>query len=280
MRALENVATKKDTGGDMGRTKAVDSHDKSPHAWIGVALITGFILMYIIDKLPQYAFASTTTAQPYHISLNDLSRGLHRESSPQHDSEIDGFLQTSRAGQGQSRSFATTTGLVIHAAADGVALGASSSSANTGLSFIIFLAIMVHKAPAAFGLTSVLLKQGQSKRTARVHLLLFSLATPTGALFTWLFAHSLGAGAMENAQNTKWWTAMLLLFSGGTFLYVAMHTMQDIGRSPDLQMNEQINGTGEGREEGSDQQKPSPMSLVAAIFGMALPLFLRVGHAH
>jgi solute carrier family 39 (zinc transporter), member 9 len=139
---------------------------------------------------------------------------------------------------------------------------------------------MVHKAPAAFGLTSVLLKQGLSKRTARAHLLLFSLAAPTGAILTWLFARSLGAGAIGNAQTTKWWTGMLLLFSAGTFLYVAMHTMQEADHSPEIQQNGHVNGIGEGRDTQSQPDEPSPRDLLAAILGMVLPLFLQIGHAH
>lgn len=197
-----------------------DHHEeKSPHAWIGLALISGFVLMFLIDKLPQHASTSSKQSQqPYHISLDNLGRGLHLASSPGRDSESEAFVESERNPR-QSRSFATTTGLVIHAAADGIALGASTSSSNTSLSFIIFLAIMIHKAPAAFGLTSVLLKQGLSKRAARGHLLLFSLAAPAGALATWAVAHALGGGgSVGSEEGTKWWTGMLLLFSGGTFL--------------------------------------------------------------
>lgn len=76
---------------------------------------------------------------------------------------------------------------------------------------------MVHKAPAAFGLTSVLLKQGLGKRGARAHLVIFSLAAPMGALGTWVVVQTLGGGGGEE-QTTTWWTGVLLLFSGGTFL--------------------------------------------------------------
>lgn len=78
---------------------------------------------------------------------------------------------------------------------------------------------MIHKAPAAFGLTSVLLKQGLSKRAARGHLIIFSLAAPVGALGTWVLVSLLGGDHMEGERG-QWWTGMLLLFSAGTFLYV------------------------------------------------------------
>lgn len=79
---------------------------------------------------------------------------------------------------------------------------------------------MIHKAPAAFGLTSVLLKQGLGKRGARAHLFVFSLAAPVGAVGTWIVVRVLGGGGggVEEEMSTKWWTGVLLLFSGGTFL--------------------------------------------------------------
>ncbi|ERF75128.1 hypothetical protein EPUS_07817 [Endocarpon pusillum Z07020] len=271
----------KNTAGDSSEgATASKEHNDSPHAWIGVALIAGFILMFVIDKLPQYTSSSKPAPRPYHISLNDLGRGLQRTPSQEHDTGVDGFLQGGSTPQEHSRSFATTTGLIIHAAADGIALGASSSSADAGLSFIIFFAIMVHKAPAAFGLTSILLKQGLSKRTARTHLLFFSLAAPTGAILTWLFARTVGAGRIGNARNTTWWTGMLLLFSAGTFLYVAMHTMQEIESSHDIQQNGHVNGMVENTDTQSQSPKASLQDFMAAIFGMVLPLFLQVGHAH
>lgn len=77
---------------------------------------------------------------------------------------------------------------------------------------------MVHKAPAAFGLTSVLLKQGLTKRAARGHLIVFSLAAPVGAIATWVVVNALGGGKAGSEEDTKWWVGITLLFSAGTFL--------------------------------------------------------------
>lgn len=198
-------------GSGSGSGSKEDAKEKSsPHVWIGVSLISGFIVMYLVDKLPQFASSSTKQQQrPYHISLDNLGSGIGRGVSPA------GLLEPG-GGSKSSESFATTTGLVIHAAADGIALGASTSS--TSLSFIVFLAILVHKAPASFGLTSVLLRQGLTSRSIRGHLLIFSLAAPVGAIFTWLIAHTLMASHSSNSEATQWRTGILLLFSGGTFL--------------------------------------------------------------
>jgi zinc transporter 9 len=194
-----------------------DHHDDPPTFYIGFSLILGFILMFLIDKLPRHA---SENLQPppvtRHISLSNLSQDLG-SPSPHGDEESESFLSSLAPSPKQTRSLATTTGLVIHAAADGIAMGASASSSNTKLGFIIFIAIMVHKAPAAFGLTSVLLKQGLSKRAARGHLIVFSLAAPCGALSTWLLLNILG-GAHMDGERGQWWTGMLLLFSAGTFL--------------------------------------------------------------
>ncbi|EZF28671.1 hypothetical protein H109_06668 [Trichophyton interdigitale MR816] len=245
--------------------------DSGPHAWIGVGLVSGFILMYLVDKLPQYASSSSKQQQrPYHISLDNLGSGIGRGISPARTSGGGSRSGSSNAG------IATTAGLVIHAAADGIALGASTS--NMSLSLIIFVAIMVHKAPASFGLTSVLLKQGHTTKSARAHLLVFSLAAPVGALLTWVVAHTILAGHASDEQSTRWRTGMLLLFSAGTFLYVAMHTMQENPLEP-ARRESHANGYVDGRDP-PQRPKQSMRDLVASVVGMMLPLFLQVGHAH
>jgi zinc transporter 9 len=196
-----------------------DHHNDPPTFYIGFSLITGFILMFLIDKLPRHASENLQPPPPTrHISLDNLSQGLHSTAISSGDEESESFLQSLTPTPKQTRSLATTTGLVIHAAADGIAMGASATSSNTKLGFIIFIAIMIHKAPAAFGLTSVLLKQGLSKRAARGHLIIFSLAAPFGALTTWLLVNILGGGEHMEGERGQWWTGMLLLFSAGTFL--------------------------------------------------------------
>ena len=207
--------TKKPAAGKEGETKHGHDEVHMPTFSIGFSLILGFALMFLIDRLPQHATESLQGSTPAtrHISLDNLETSSVNGT----DVESEGFLTSLTPSPKQSRSLATTTGLVIHAAADGIAMGASATTSNTKLGFIIFVAIMVHKAPAAFGLTSVLLKQGLSKRAARGHLIVFSLAAPVGALGTYFLVSVLGGGSMEG-ESGQWWTGMLLLFSAGTFL--------------------------------------------------------------
>lgn len=184
-----------------------------PAFQIGLALIIGFVLMFLIDRLPRHAAERfQTRPASRHVSLDNLAG-----SSASGEEEADDFLGSFTPSPKQTRSLATTLGLVIHAAADGIAMGASATASNLSVGLIIFLAILVHKAPAAFGLTSVLLKQGVSKRAARVHLMVFSLAAPAGALATYSVISLIGGGSMDG-ESGQWWTGMLLLFSAGTFL--------------------------------------------------------------
>jgi zinc transporter 9 len=179
-----------------------EDHAESSHAWIGIALVLGFILMYLIDALS----SSHAPCRSQHIPLTQLD-----------NDEVDTH---SSIPNSKANGKATTIGLVIHSLADGIALGASSASteAQNSLGLIVFAAILVHKAPAAFGLTSVLLKQGLGKRAARAHLLVFSLAAPVGALVTWTLVNFLGSSRYAMEGDSTWWTGLVLVFSGGTFL--------------------------------------------------------------
>lgn len=199
-----------------------DDHTEVPSFEIGISLILGFILMFLIDRLPKHASDSMKSSVPQtrHVSLDNLSAGAGPEGDlSSMDNEADGLMGSLTPSPRRARSLATTIGLVIHAAADGIAMGASATASDMSLSFVIFFAIMIHKAPAAFGLTAVLLKQGLSKRAARGHLIVFSLAAPVGALTTYMLVTILrGGAAAEGDDSGTWWTGMLLLFSGGTFL--------------------------------------------------------------
>lgn len=265
-------------------------HVELPTFHIGLSMVLGFILMFLIDRIPRHAADRLATGpQMRHVSLDSLRPGSTL------DDEDDHFLGTPATSPKRSRSFATTAGLVIHAAADGIAMGAGATSSDTQLGLIIFVAIMLHKAPAAFGLSALLLKQGLSRRAARAHLLVFSLAAPFGALSTWAIIAVLGGGQLEGALG-KWWSGILLLFSAGTFLYdlrlsiitvaapkadrdryVAMHAMQEIGGS-----RHDHSGFSHGHAEMSanNSQRPQLRDTLVTVAGMLIPLVTQIGHHH
>ncbi|KAF2675382.1 Zinc/iron permease [Microthyrium microscopicum] len=222
------------------RATSKDEHDDDQNSSVvGISLVFGFALMYLIDVLPPLTFRQPSADS--HIPLTSL------DGEP---------LTPYKSPAGQSHAHATTIGLLIHSFADGIALGASSSVPAVGL--VVFAAIMLHKAPVAFGLTTALLKDGVNKRAVRGHLVLFSLAAPMGAFVTWAFIQLLAGGK----AGSTFWTGVALIFSGGTFLYVAMHSMQSSNH----------NGGGEASLQKAD--------VLYTLVGMLLPLLTRIGHGH
>ncbi|BFZ60373.1 hypothetical protein YB2330_001409 [Saitoella coloradoensis] len=114
-----------------------DEHDhgSSPHASIGIALICGFMLMYLVDRLPKDISASFSRKSKYHVAVDTMNlRALPTTNGP--DQEDEG------AQSPTGRNASTTVGLLIHATADGIALGASSATSNVALEAIVFFAIM------------------------------------------------------------------------------------------------------------------------------------------
>lgn len=52
---------------------------------------------------------------------------------------------SARRSGGRQKSVTATLGLVVHAAVDGVALGAAATTSQADVELIVFLAIMLHK---------------------------------------------------------------------------------------------------------------------------------------
>ncbi|KAG0291822.1 hypothetical protein BGZ96_004816 [Linnemannia gamsii] len=241
-----------------------EEEEDDAHKYIGLALLSGFILMFLIDQMgPTHAHSHNN-----HVSVADFTE-LHNLQLDDNNIRMPSAAGMN-AGGGKKRGNPITIGLVVHAAADGIALGASASRPE--LRFIVFLAIMLHKAPAAFGLSTVLLQHGFSRRQTRQQVGIFSLAAPIGALLTYIFIQL--SGHHEEA-SLHWWTGMLLLFSGGTFLYVAMHVMSEMNNTETSTGSSGYSVGGAGGDKGL-----SVVDVLCVIGGMVVPLILSVDHEH
>ncbi|KAK9462478.1 Zinc/iron permease [Lipomyces oligophaga] len=205
------------------------------HKYAGVALLAGFMIMYLIDKLPEYFNKSLANSRHIHRTSVDVSELRTFSTIDSAENGSNGYEMRSgevmndagNSAHAASQASALTTGLVIHAAADGIALGASAASTSSALELVVFFAILVHKAPAAFGMAAVLLRSGVSRRKVRQYLLIFALAAPLSAIMTWVGIVIVGTNVGYGAAGIRWWTGMILLFSGGAFLYVAIHVMNE-----------------------------------------------------
>ena len=143
---------------------------------MGLAILSGFVLMLLLE-------------------IFGLPHAVHHDE----DKHLLGL--------------SATIGLIIHAAVDGLAVGASvSSSTETGL--IVFVAIMLHKGPAAFGLSSFLQHIKIDKTKSQMYLLLFALSSPIVAILSFFTLQDSTFATDDNI-------GLALMFSAGTFIYVA-----------------------------------------------------------
>jgi len=100
-------------------------------------------------------------------------------------------------------------GFSFHNMLDGLALG--SSLVIPQLAPAVFFAIIAHKFPTTFSLTSILLFRRYSKRAVVLFLGLFSLTAPVGAILAFYLLRDLGEGIVTGAIGV----------SAGTFLAIA-----------------------------------------------------------
>lgn len=205
------------------------------HSMIGISLSLGFVFMLLVDNLCSHGH----------------SHGASSES-----------------GHQRHKSIIASIGLLVHAAADGVALGAAATTSRTDIEMIVFLAIMLHKAPAAFGLSSFLLHEGCERGKIRQHLLAFSLAAPLFALITFYGLSQSGKEVISSVNGT----GLAMLFSAGTFLYVAtVHILPEL-----LKQNESLDGVVSHEHSRTLPKK----ELMLLILGILTPLILGMYHKH
>ncbi|XP_054288612.1 zinc transporter ZIP9-like [Macrosteles quadrilineatus] len=222
-------ATHAHTAPGEGVTMSEATEIADLHTLIGLSLVAGFILMLLIDQC---------------------------SSAYSRDVEVGGS-GAGPLGHGHRASVTATVGLVVHAAVDGVALGAAATTTQTDVEMIVFIAIMLHKAPAAFGLVTFLMHEGIDRKRIRRHLLVFSLAAPLLALVTYFGIGQEGKETLHSVNAT----GIAMLFSAGTFLYVAtVHVLPEL--------TSRVDGTFK------------PNQLFALIVGTILPVILTQGHHH
>jgi len=115
-------------------------------------------------------------------------------------------------------------GLIIHAAMDGIPLGAAAVSGNSSVEALLLLAIILHKAPASFGLSSFLIGSGLPRKIVLRNLLAFCLAAPLMMIMVVVLVRSLGAS--PDVASSSDITGLGLLFSAGTMMHtVSTHVL-------------------------------------------------------
>lgn len=123
-------------------------------------------------------------------------------SLPFTDAETGHSTSSGQVKRRSSSKITATIGLIVHASADGIALGAAATTTHRDVEMVIFLAIMLHKAPASFGLVSFLLAEGLDKKSIRKHLVYFALSAPLSAFLTYALLGKISAESMAEYNAT------------------------------------------------------------------------------
>jgi zinc transporter ZupT len=121
----------------------------------------------------------------------------------------------------QRTGYSVLGGLSVHALFDGVAIG-SGFVLSASLGWLIFLAILLHKAPEGFTMASVMLASGRSRSMAFWSAVALAAATIAGVLVI---------------QLVPQWVPFGLPVSAGVALYVAATDLvPEVNREPGIRM--------------------------------------------
>ena len=133
------------------------------------------------------------------------------------------FGEETHAGEFVSghTGYAVLGGLSVHALFDGVAIGSGFALSNW-LGWLIFFAILLHKAPEGFTMASVMLASGRSRAVALFSAVALAAATLAGVLVIGLMPRLVLYG---------------LPISAGVALYVgATDLVPEVNREPGIRM--------------------------------------------
>jgi len=161
---------------------------------IGFAVLAGFVLMLVLEG-------------------SGIGHAVHEEH---HDHEDEHGHQHIHHGVSP---FLLVMGLSLHSAADGLAIGSAAAGSSEAVTAAVALAVLIHKVPAAFSLGVFSMHEREERNDSIRDVVLFSIATPLMIVVSFY--------ALEGLDEHL--IALAMLFSGGTFLYVAaVDTLPDI----------------------------------------------------
>ena len=168
--------------------------DVEPGFVVAAAITIGFLLMYLLENL----------ALP-HLGHEHEKHLGHKESAHAAESAPERAVH-------QTGGLSAFIALSMHTLIDGVALGtAVTGGEDFALGGLVFMAIIFHKMPAAFSLTSALKADNYSNSGALRYLVIFNAMVPVGAVLAFVVLYGLPA----------WVLGAMLSFSAGTFIHVA-----------------------------------------------------------
>lgn len=215
-------------------------------AIIGISLISGFAVMFLVDNYKE---------------LTNGSDPLPSNSQIEQETIIQTIIKSP-----------LTSGLLLHSFVEGIALGSAFVSDDGSFQLLFLFVISIHKLPTAFSLSVVLHEEGFSDYVAKVHLIIFCLMTPISSLLTYLVVVLLGF-------NSSFVVGILFLFSAGTFLYSVIHVMIEVMNKNDrsvVGVSDQLTSANTHTHKSS----LSKVELLLSMLGMMIPVLFTLFGAH
>ncbi len=184
-----------------------------------VALGAGFLMATAVLEMAPESLRLSPTLGPIFIMAGYCAVHLLEHTINAHFH----FGEETHAGEFVSRhtGYSVLGGLSAHALFDGVAIG-SGFVLSSWLGWLIFIAILLHKAPEGFTMASVMLASGQSRTTAFYSAVVLAAATLAGVL------------VIELVPS---WIMYGLPVSAGVAIYVAATDLvPEVNREPGVRM--------------------------------------------
>ena len=197
--------------GDINATTAVDEFGASLEAHahheegdahegetsmllVGGALLAGFVFMLVLEG-------------------SGVGHAVHEEHHDHDDEHGHGHVHHNDSG------WMVVLGLTLHSATDGLAIGAAAATGHLALTATVALAVLIHRAPAAFSLGVFSMHERSERNDSIRDVVVFALATPVMMMLAFY--------ALADLETHL--IGLAMLFSAGTFLYVAtVDTLPDI----------------------------------------------------
>jgi len=205
-----------------------------PFVLTGVVMILGFLAMVFLDQVQGHSSKGSCCGHTH----NSQKKG---EEEPVLSEEE---LKNNPEG--------AIAGLMVHCAADGLAMGSAFLSGSASMNFVLGTAMVLHKAPMAFGLSSYLISCKWNWKRSQETLLWFSAMAPLATVVTYVVFQFIPLFGGDQG------IALAILFSGGTFLHAATNHILP----------------------GVIQKRMTRNDILSLILGSSLPVLFSLGHHH
>ena len=194
------------------------------HRWAGsslryfIALGSGFMLAAVfLEMLPESIVINANTPMWILAGYLIVHAFEHTVASHLHFGEETHHEEMVRPSVGVS----ALVGLLVHTFFDGVAIGAGFQIANT-TGLLIFFAVLIHKIPDGFTVSSIAMSSGLSRRQSLGAAVLLGISTVAGVIAVFVTGSS---------------AAYALPLSAGATLYVAASDlMPEVNREPGVKL--------------------------------------------